>query len=209
MERSDAIDIICLMFALITALSILYSEGSDVIQRIPHMVFFSLFCFIPYLFKRAGIMTLPISFVLLIELSMFMHMIGLQMGFYDDLEHWDTLTHLLSSVTVSFCVLYALIVVDSLHPKIHFSRRLMPLFLFMVVMTFGLFWEFIEYHSDLYLGSKMQYSPFDTISDLGFDLLGVALVSVYAYWLQGNRDMDQWVRSLELHPVVKRIGTSG
>jgi len=165
-------------------------------------VFCALFALLPMVFRHANIMSLPSSFVVMIELAIFLHAYGVLFGTYDFLVWWDTVTHFISSVTVALCVFYALLVVSQFDKRIRVTAKWMPLLIFLVMMTFGAYWEVFEFFVDQFTGTNMQYSPWDTIRDLTCDAAGALLVSLYAYLYMKKHDAKEFIDNLELNPKL-------
>ena len=165
-------------------------------------IFCSLFCLMPFVFRHAKIMSLPSAFVVIIEAAIFLHAYGVLFFQYDELVYWDTLTHFISSVTVSLCVFYSLLVITGFDKKIKVPGKWMPLLIVLVAVTFGIYWEVFEYSVDMLTGTNMQYSPWDTIRDLSCDVLGSLTVSIYAYLYMKKHDGKDLIDGLELHPKV-------
>ncbi len=70
---------------------------------------------------------------------------------------------------------------------IHIPRRLYLVFIFVVVLTFGVIWELIEFGLDLTADATgvtmplAQHGLDDTVRDLVFNSLGALLVAVFGH----------------------------
>jgi hypothetical protein len=207
MKRTNIGDIaaIAAAAALFVMAAMALREGQAATYEVNTGLFCAFFCLIPLALRRAGIMSLPSPFVIMIELAIFLHTYGVMFGTYDLLVWWDTVTHFISSVTVALCVFYALLVVTTFDKKINVTAKWMPLLIFLTVLTFGAYWEVFEYFVDVLAGTNMQYSPWDTMRDLTCDVAGALLVSLYAYAYMKKHDGTEFIESLELHPRVIRV----
>jgi len=168
-------------------------------------VFCALFALLPPIFRHANIMSLPSPFVIMIELAIFLHAYGVLFGTYDFLVWWDTVTHFISSVTVALCVFYALLVISEFDKRLRIPAKWMPLLIFLMMMTFGAYWEVFEFFVDQFTGTNMQYSPWDTIRDLTCDAAGALLVSLYAYLYMKKYDAKEFIDNLELNPKLTNV----
>jgi len=168
-------------------------------------VFCALFALLPPIFRHANVMSLPTPFVFMIELAIFLHAYGVLFGTYDFLVWWDTVTHFISSVTVALCVFYALLVISEFDKKLRIPPKWMPLLIFLVMMTFGAYWEVFEFFVDQITGTNMQYSPWDTLRDLVCDAAGALIVSIYAYLYMKKHNAKEFIGNLELNPKLTNI----
>jgi hypothetical protein len=195
--------------AALTILMVLaVRDGEAASYEVNTGIFCALFCLLPPVLRHGRIMSLPSPFVIVIELSIFLHAYGVMFFQYDELYYWDTLTHAISSLTVSLCVFYALLVITTFDKKIRVPAKWMPLLIFLTAVTFGAYWETFEFFVDQLTGTNMQYSPWDTLRDLICDVVGALMVCVYAYLYMKKHDAKEFIDSLELHPkVVNTIRT--
>jgi len=204
---SDAVCIVAAAILLImTAMSILEAERAS--YEVNTGLFCAVMCLVPMIFRRLKIMSLPFALVIIIEIAIFLHAYGVLLMRYDDVKVWDTVTHSVSSVTVSLCSFYALMSVSTFDPRIKISRRVMPIFVFMVAVAFGAYWESFEFAVDELFGTNMQYSPWDTFRDLSCDIFGALVVSIYSYIYLGYKNEKDFVESLRIHPFLTRVAKS-
>ncbi len=163
----------------------------------------AVFCLLPFVLRHLNLITLPSPLVLIIEASIFLHAYGVLFLQYDSIVVWDTVTHTVSSVTVAFCVLFTLMMVTTYDHRVSITPFWMGFFVFIVMMTMGVYWEVFELVVDELTGTTMQYSPWDTVRDLSCDALGGLLVSLYAYFYLRRHTGEEMVSSLELHPRLQ------
>ena len=75
----------------------------------------------------------------------------------------------------------------------------------LIMLTFSIYWEVFELFVDLFTGTRMQYSPFDTMRDMISNTVGGFVASLYArYFLDRNPDYDL-LEEFGLHPKVRKI----
>ena len=170
--------------------------------------FCALMCLIPLLFRKMKILELPLTLVIMTEVAIFLHAYGVLLMRYDDVQVWDTVTHTVSSVTVALCVFYALMAVSVFDPMISITRKWMPVFIIIIVVAFGAYWESFEFAVDELWGTNMQYSPWDTLRDLMCDIAGAASVAIYASFYLKNRSEKDFIDGLKIRPFLKRLAKS-
>jgi len=207
MKRLNIGDITALLAsaALMVMAAMAFMGDQALTYEVNTGIFCALFALLPLVFRHASVMSLPSPFVVMIELAIFLHAYGVLFGTYDFLVWWDTVTHFISSVTVALCVFYALLVVAEFDKRIRVPAKWMPLLIFLVMMTFGAYWEVFEFFVDQLTGTNMQYSPWDTIRDLTCDAAGALLVSLYAYIYMKKHDAKEFIDGLELHPKLTNV----
>lgn len=197
-------DLICIIAFLVLMAITVRSYLNDV--RLSYQIYtgaFSAFlCLIPLLFRRKNIMTLPLLLVIMIEIAIFLHGYGVLLSKYDNITRYDSATHIISSVVVGLCVFYALLVVDRSDDKISFDRNGISIFIVLIMMALGVYWEVFEFIIDFLTGSTMQYSPFDTTGDMMSNLLGGILVAIYVRWFLGKHPDYDVEKEFNIHPKL-------
>ena len=96
----------------------------------------------------------------------------------------DMPTHFFGGAAIAYFFLSAATNVQALTGAIPKSIRLL-LALGMTAFV-AVVWEFLEYASDILLGTKMNLGVADTLSDLFFGLLGATVVLVVAVLFQAR-----------------------
>lgn len=169
----------------------------------------SLFCLLPALFFCKKIMRLPLWFTAIIEAAIFMHGYGVLLLQYDLLVHYDTITHTLSSFVITVCVFFSLLCVEHYgnYTGLKFTPGWTAMLVFVVMMSFGGYWEAFEYVVDAGTGTMMQYSPFDTVRDMLSNALGSILASTFMYFYLKHHDNEAVVRSFALCFRLERLLT--
>jgi len=206
-DPDAASDIVCVSaFVILIAMSVLsYVEAKHSTYEFNTGLFCAVMCLFPMVLRRLNIFRLPLLFVIIIEISIFLHAYGVLLMEYDDVKAWDTVTHSISSVTVALCAFYALMVANAFDPMVRMTRRSLAVSIFVIVIAFGAYWEAFEFMVDNLWGTNMQYSPWDTFRDLLCDALGGTVVAVYAYFYLRGGDERDFVEGLRIHPLIGRI----
>lgn len=207
MDRGKLSDGICILASiiLISMSLIAISRAQSMSYEVNTGFFCAFFCLVPLILRRLKWVTLPLPFVVMIEIAIFLHAYGVLLLRYDFIPYWDTVTHLISSITVAICVFYTLMVVNEFDPDTHFVSRSIPLFIFLIMLTFSAYWEVFELIVDELTGTNMQYSPWDTIRDLVCDIFGALIASLYAVLYMRKNENNSFVDSLKLHPYVTKL----
>lgn len=189
--RSDAaralLDAFCLLAAA-ALLALAVCRG----RLESNVVLSALICIVPVALRRLRVLNLPAPLTVMVVLSPWFHSLGLVMGYYGIVGNYDTFTHTLSSAVVAVLLFYALVCAQSLSGgSLDFSGRGMMVMTAVLAMTFSVYWEVLEYGSDVLLGSRTQYSPYDTLTDLLCDTVGTAIGSAWAGASMGRRGSDE------------------
>lgn len=205
MSSQKVMDAICVVvgFSLITASMISYSltARTGLIA-----ILCGVLCMIPPLIRVAGLFTVPIPLTSVVVLALFMHCFGLLTDFYTTVGFYDTVTHTLSSLVVATCVFYGLMCVQYYsHGKVNFGGKTLAAFTAMISITFSVYWEVMEYFSDLFLGSSAQYGPYDTMTDLVCDSVGTLLASAWVGFYMRSHTLDEIVDSFNVSNMLKDL----
>lgn len=173
------------------------------------LLLFFLFSFIPGLIEIIFKVKMPIFMKILFLFFCFCHFIlGEIGGFYASIKLWDVFLH---ATTTSIITLLGISVIYILEKEQKIKK--IPLFILIFpicfTMTIEVFWELIEFTSDVLFKTNMQRfnnsitgEPFigqkallDTMKDLIVDLLATTLVSLGAYLSakKGNNTFEKWV----------------
>jgi len=119
-----------------------------------------------------------------ITTAVFLHTLG-SAGLYGLLDWWDSLTHAMSASLVAAVGYTAARAVDLHSEGIHIPRQFLFVYIFVVVLAFGVIWELFEFGLDVaadVTGLTMplaQHGLDDTVRDLMFNSLGALLVAVF------------------------------
>ena len=96
----------------------------------------------------------------------------------------DIPTHFCGGAAIAYFLLAAITHVQTLLGNI--PRAIRHLLAFSMTAVVAVVWEFLEYSSDVLLGTKMNLGVADTLSDLFFGLLGATVVVMVAALFQAR-----------------------
>jgi AcrR family transcriptional regulator len=143
-----------------------------------------LITFFPALLERNYDLPLDPWLGLWITAAVFLHTLG-SAGLYGQIEWWDHLTHALSASLVAGVGYTAARAVDLHAEDIHIPRRVAFVYIFVLVMAFGVIWELFEFALDIIAASTgvtmplAQHGLDDTVRDLMYNSLGALLVATF------------------------------
>ena len=119
-----------------------------------------------------------------ITTAVFLHTLG-SAGLYAQFSWWDSMTHALSASLVAGVGYTAVRVIDLHNEEIHIPKQFVFVYLFIVVLAFGVIWELFEFALDLLsaeTGLTMplaQHGLDDTVVDMLYNSLGALLVALF------------------------------
>jgi hypothetical protein len=146
---------------------------------------------LPALLERDYDIPLDTGLTLWITTAVFLHALGTvgipgtEGTFYNSIPWWDNLTHTLSSSIVAAAGYTTARAFDEHSDAVRLPPRFMFVFILVVVLAFGVFWEVIEFaigEVAALTGSRAvltQYGLGDTMMDLVFDTVGAVIVAVW------------------------------
>jgi AcrR family transcriptional regulator len=143
-----------------------------------------LITFIPAVLKRNYDLPLDPWLALWITTAVFLHTLG-SAGLYRRIGWWDNLTHALSASLVAAVGYTTARAIDLHSDEIHVPRRFFFVYIFVVVLAFGVIWELFEFGLDVAAAATgltmplAQHGLDDTVRDLMFNSLGALLVAVF------------------------------
>ena len=205
MRNIRLLDVISMVMGIaIIAMAFLSPDILDHNVRVT--VICGIICFIPFVIRQTGAFTIPVFLNVLILASAFLHAFGLAVNIYVLGGSYDTITHTLSSMTVSICI-FLVLACFQYYAKgaVNFTGRALAFFTALLGMTFSVYWEVIEYSSDVLTGSVTQYSPYDTLTDLVCDFTGTLLASVFVGFYMSRRSPKDLIESFELNQKIKDL----
>lgn len=138
----------------------------------------------PAILERNYDLPLDPWLALWITSAVFLHTLG-SAGLYGQIEWWDHLTHALSASLVAGVGYTAARAIDLHADDIHIPHRIAFIYIFVVVMAFGVIWELFEFALDIIAAETgvtmplAQHGLDDTILDIMFNSLGALLVAVF------------------------------
>ncbi len=215
MTRLSLSDVASMLIGLLIIYFSLTTE-STITRSMTIALVCGVICFIPTILKVVGLFTIPFPLLVMVVASVLIHGFGLITDSYSTIPRYDTVSHTLSSATIGVCVFYVMMVVQFLsRGRIDFGAKGTSVMVAFLTMTFSIYWEVMEYVSDLLFGSITQYSPFDTLTDLMCDATGAFLASILIGFYVRGRTADEVIASFDLNPKISallsgsRDGTDG
>ena len=147
------------------------------------------------------VIVLPNWFLAMVYFDLYMYVTTLCCGMYFTVSWWGDFSHIISSIVVAEIILMALCVMATYSPS-HVSlgnNGGFAVTLFIVSVSFGGIWELIECSTDLLAGSSyMVYGAAGSLADITADVIGAAIVSVYAYFSLKTRAPADMIRDLKI-----------
>lgn len=193
-RRPTAVDIMAVVFGIFTIVLGFKGGSADT-----SVVFMGVICLLPVVLKYLGVIELPAPIVVMVVIAPWLHGLGLAMGYYTSLDNYDTLTHTFSSMVVAVIIFYALSCVHYYGGgKVNFAGRGLAILTALLSLTFSVYWEVLEYSSDVFLSSVTQYSPYDTITDLICDTVGTFIGSAWVGFYMRDRTTKDVIESFHI-----------
>ncbi|GAB7118891.1 hypothetical protein JCM9743_13530 [Natrinema sp. JCM 9743] len=143
-----------------------------------------LITFLPALLERNYDLPLDPWLALWVTSAVFLHTLG-SAGLYGRIGWWDHLTHALSASLIAGIGYTTARAIDLHVADIHVPRRIAFVYIFVVVMAFGVGWELFEFGLDRVAAETgltmplAQHGLDDTVRDLMFNTLGALLVAMF------------------------------
>jgi uncharacterized membrane protein YjdF len=140
--------------------------------------------FVPALVERNYEIPLDPWLGVWITTAVFLHTLG-SAWFYAQIPWWDHLTHALSASLVAGAGYTTLRAIDLHSDEIRIPSRFAFVFIFVVVLAFGVVWELFEFGLDIVAaetGIEMPLAQFgldDTVADLTYNSVGALLVALF------------------------------
>lgn len=119
-----------------------------------------------------------------ITVALLLHTLG-STGLYVHVGWWDHLTHALSASLVAGVGYTAARAIDLHDDDIYIPHRFAFVYIFVVVLAFGVVWELFEFGLDVAAAETglamplAQHGLDDTVRDLMFNSLGALIVAVF------------------------------
>ncbi|GGJ03662.1 hypothetical protein GCM10008995_11820 [Halobellus salinus] len=119
-----------------------------------------------------------------ITTAAFLHTLG-SAGLYSRIFFWDNITHAVSASLIAAAGYTTARAVDLHSDQIHIPQRFVFVYIFVIVLSFGVVWELFEFGLDVVAeatGVAMplaQHGLDDTVRDTMFNSVGALLVAVF------------------------------
>ena len=128
--------------------------------------------------RKGWIFPWPAKF--LIGLTLVMHIGGgINSWYFMYYPVYDKIAHLVASMTIALLTFLFLLFLVA-YSVVHLGRRGIVLAILIVPLFFGLTWEIAEYVIDLNLLSTYFVTPYDSIFDTVFNILGCGYIAFHA-----------------------------
>jgi len=143
-----------------------------------------LITFVPAMLKRNYDLPLDPWLGLWITTAVFLHTLG-SAGLYTRIFFWDNITHAISASLIAAAGYTTARAVDIHSDEIHVPQRFAFVYIFVVVLAFGVVWELFEFGLDVVAeatGVAMplaQHGLDDTVRDTMFNSLGALIVAIF------------------------------
>lgn len=161
---------------------------------------------IPPVLSTSGLISIPVPLKVMVSVATLLHGTGLALALYDTVPFYDTVTHTLSSAVVGICIFYVLLCFQFYWPnKANFGWKGLTVLTAMLSLTFSVYWEVIEFSSDVLLGTHAQYGPYDTLTDLVCDSIGTFLATAWVAAYMRNRTVEDVVDSFSISEKLKSL----
>lgn len=138
--------------------------------------------FLPAVFERRYDLPLDPWLGLWITMAVFLHTLG-SAGLYGQIRWWDHLTHAMSASLIAGAGYTAARAMDLHVDEINIPAEVAFVYIFVVVLAFGVIWELFEFALDILAvvtGLTMplaQHGLDDTVRDLMFNSIGALVVA--------------------------------
>jgi hypothetical protein len=140
--------------------------------------------FLPAVVQRNYNIALDPWLALWITTAVFLHTLG-SAGLYGQIGWWDHLTHAMSASLIAAFGYTTARTIDLHSDEVHIPGRVFFVYIFVVVLSFGVIWELFEFALDIVAtetGVTMplaQHGLDDTVRDTMFNSLGALLVAAF------------------------------
>ena len=153
----------------------------------------------------ALVMLIPVRALRVLMPVIFVAAYGVLLMSYDLQKYYDTITHTFSSFVISLCVIMTLFTLQRYNERIKFTVGFTTVFIFLIMMAFGTYWEVLEYVVDQITGTGMQYSPFDTVRDMFSNALGSMLGSLFIYIYMRRWSIEEFIDSINVNKKLRKF----
>lgn len=135
---------------------------------------------VPSILAKDFYVKLPIIFDAAITISIFFHVVGGYVDFYEIIPYYDHFTHFLTSATISLIGVTLLYIIVYCLKVTQLPPHFFGFFTVLFTISMGVIWEFMEWGSDLAFGTQLQRGLNDTMLDLSFDTMAGVIVGIIA-----------------------------
>ncbi len=139
---------------------------------------------IPAILERNYELPLDPWLGLWITTAVFLHTLG-SAGLYTRVFFWDNITHAMSASLIAAAGYTTARAIDLHSDEIHVPKRFIFVYIFVIVLSFGVVWELFEFGLDIAADATglamplAQHGLDDTVRDTMFNSLGALIVAVF------------------------------
>jgi hypothetical protein len=139
---------------------------------------------IPAILERNYNLPLDPWLGLWITTAVFLHTLG-SAGLYTRVFFWDNITHAMSASLIAAAGYTTARAIELHSDDIHIPNRFIFVYIFVIVLSFGVVWELFEFALDIaadVTGLAMplaQHGLDDTVRDMMFNSVGALIVAVF------------------------------
>ena len=140
--------------------------------------------FVPAVLERNYDLSLDPWLALWLTTAVLLHSLG-SSGLYSHIEWWDHVTHALSASLIAGVGYTTVRAIDLHHRDIIIPREVAFVYIFVVVLSFGVVWELLEFAIGVTAGALgmpsvlTQYGVYDTLWDIIYNSIGGLLVALW------------------------------
>jgi hypothetical protein len=143
---------------------------------------------IPFIFEWKQKVTLPFGLKMMVPFALFLHVAGGIMRWYWEVPFFDKFAHVVSSIALGFILFTMYLYLDYLEfvKKRPFFKKKIRIFrtqeadvlagIAVILMIFGLAWEFAEYAIDLVYITTYNFGLVDSFTDFFGNIIGMLIV---------------------------------
>ncbi|MCG7854747.1 MAG: hypothetical protein MIO88_02710 [Methanoregulaceae archaeon] len=139
---------------------------------------------VPVLIEKKISITLPFGTKSAIALALFLHIAGgINRWYWKFMPYYDKLAHGVSALALGLLIFSFFLVLDYWEIRVRPSRIL--LWMFVLVILFGLSWEVSEYYIDVLVQSSYNNGVIDSILDTVSNIIGAIIaIAIAAHYLR-------------------------
>jgi hypothetical protein len=146
---------------------------------------------VPFVFEWKDKVSLPFGLKMMVPFALFLHVAGGIMRWYWEVPFFDKFAHVISTIALGLVLFTMYQYLDYLEyaKKKPFFKKSMRFFktqevdvlvgIVVILVIFGLAWEFSEYAIDLVYHTTYNFGLVDSVGDFMGDIIGM-LVVIYA-----------------------------
>ena len=147
--------------------------------------------FIPTVLEKDFKITLPWSLDLLMASALLLHVGGNTLKAYYLIPGYDTITHFVSSIFISFMAFVVIYILDKYWDALLMDTYALAFMVVIFTMAMGVVWELFEWGIDLLFGIELQWGLHDTMKDLLVDTIAGIIMGVVGVSLIKRGSFDE------------------